>query len=126
MKVYVDNDVISTLRRQDPTRPEYGAILRLKAQSDSGEIMLFVSEVHDREAAPLRADRKQAQKEILALFPKAVLVEDQRLVGFNNILSWRTMLTWPIHEEEPIAKRLREIGLDRFDAHHVMVAIQNG
>ncbi len=80
----------------------------------------------DREAAPLRADRKQAQKEILALFPKAVLVEDQRLVGFNNILSWRTMLTWPIHEEEPIAKRLREIGLDRFDAHHVMVAIQNG
>jgi len=58
MKVYVDNDVISTLRRQDPTRPEYDAILRLKALSDSDEITVFVSEVHDREAASLRADRK--------------------------------------------------------------------
>ena len=126
LKVYVDNDVVSTLRRKDPTRPEYAAILELKDRSDRGEITVFVSEVHDRETAPLRDDRKQAQQEVLALLSKAVFVEDQRLVGFSNILSSRTSLVWPLHEEEPTAKRLREIGLDRFDAHHVMVAIQNG
>lgn len=126
VKVYADNDVISTLRRQDPTRPEYDAIVRLKALSDSGEIEVLVSRVHDREAAALRSDRQQAQHEILALFPNAVFVEDQWLEGFNTFQSGGSMFVSPHHEENPTAQRLWKIGLDRTDAHHVMLAIENG
>jgi hypothetical protein len=68
VKVYVDNDIVSTLRRRDPSRPDY----ELKRRSDRGEITVFVSDVHDREATRLRADRQQAQQGVLAIFPKAV------------------------------------------------------
>lgn len=52
--------------------PITNAILQLKRRSDRGEITVFVSDVHDREATRLRADRQQAQQEVLAIFPKAV------------------------------------------------------
>jgi hypothetical protein len=85
-----------------------------------------VSTVHDREAAHLRADRQRAQQEIVALFPKAVFVEDQWLEGFNNTFQSRgSLFVSPRHEEDPIAQRLRKIGLDRVDVHHVLLAIQN-
>jgi len=111
----------------DKIRPEYAAILELKDRSDRGEVTLFVSEVHEREAVPLREDRKQAQKELLAFLPKVVFVEDQRLVSMDSILSNRggPRVVWLRHEEEPIARRLQKIGLKRLDAHHVMVAIKN-
>ena len=67
VKVYVDNDIVSTLRRRDPSRPDYDAILELKRRSDRREITVFVSDVHDREATRLRADRQQAQQEVLAI-----------------------------------------------------------
>jgi hypothetical protein len=54
-----------------------------------------------------------------------VFVDDQVLDGFNTFESAGSMFVSPRHEAEPIAKRLREIGLDRTDAHHVMLAIQN-
>jgi len=33
-------------------------------------------------------------------------------------------VTYPLIEDDSVARRLREIGLDRLDAHHVMLAIK--
>ncbi len=35
------------------------------------------------------------------------------------------MIVSPRIEDDPVAKRLREVGLDRRDAHHVMLAIRS-
>ena len=127
LQVYVDNDVVSTLRRHDPTRPEYAAILELKARSDRDEITLVVSKVHDREAARVPEVYRREQEAFLALLPKVEFVDDHRFYGFNDIdLGHRGYISNPLVADDPTAKRLREIGLDRVDAHHVMVAIQNG
>jgi hypothetical protein len=53
------------------------------------------------------------------------------LYGFNTILrplgsvsGTSGFTTYPLIEDDPVARRLREIGLDRLDAHHVMLAIK--
>jgi hypothetical protein len=125
LKVYADNDVISTLRRWDQTPQENAAIQQLKERSDKGDITLMVSAVHDREAARLRDDRKETQTQILALLPKVEFVDDHRLTGFNTFGDRYTWISSPLIEDDPAARQLREIGLDRVDAHHVMLAIRS-
>jgi len=50
----------------------------------------------------------------------------KRLDGFNIFASAGSLFVSRRHDEDPIARQLRQIGLDRTDAHHVMIAIQNG
>jgi hypothetical protein len=127
LKVYADNDVVSTLRRWDAPPLENAAIRQLKGRSDSGEIALVASAVHDREAARVPEVHKAAHEAILALLPKVTFVDDHRLYGFNNVdLGQRGYISSPLVEDEPTSRRLQEIGLDRVDAHHVMLAIRSG
>jgi len=127
LRVYADNDVVSTLRRWDAAPLENAAIRQLKDRADSGEIALVVSAVHDREAARVPKDYKAAHEAILALLPKVTFVDDHRLYGFNDIdLGHRGYISNPLVEDEPTSRQLREIGLDRVDAHHVMLAIRSG
>jgi hypothetical protein len=94
VKVYVDNDIVSTLRRRDPSRPDYDAILELKRRSDRGAITVFVSDAHDRETTRLRADRQQAQQEVLAIFAKAVFRPQEDFIRhFPECSSARAKIT---------------------------------
>ena len=96
----------------------------MKEWSDSGQITLVVSAVHDREAATPEQYREE-QAKILALFPRVEFEDDHRLLGFNTMLSGRGgFTTHPLIEDDPVARRLREIGLDRLEAHHVMLAVR--
>jgi|SRR5262245_6053070 len=124
MRIYVDNNVVSAVRRQHQKPLENEAIREIKERSDTGELTVLVSKVHDREAARIpAADHRQEQEAILADWPKATFVEDQWLDGFNSFGDSRSWIVSPRHEEDPIARRLWNIGLDRTDAHHVMIAI---
>ena len=132
MKAYIDNDVVSGFRRRDLKPDELAAIDTLKVLAETGSISLVVSAVHDREAAPLPEQHREEQTKILALFPRVEFADDHRLYGFNTVDSGRGgFVTYPLIEDDAIARRLREIGVGRGDpdggrqdAHHVMLAIR--
>ncbi len=126
MKVYADQNVVSALRRWHQRPEENAAIRVLKKWSDSGRITMAVSLLHEREAASLPEEYKRHQQEIAELLPKAEFVEDSTLLGFNVQDYGRAgMLVSPLMEDNPITRRLQQIGLDRVDAHHVMLAIRS-
>jgi len=127
VKVYADQVVVSALWRRHQRPEENVAIRQLKEWSDAGRITLVVSDVHDRER-PLPEQYRGAHDAILAVLPQVEFVDDHRLYGFNTVYSGPGgrggFITHPLIEDDPVARRLREIGLDRLDAHHVMLAIR--
>jgi len=127
LKVYADQNVVSALRRWHQRPEENAAIRVLKEWSDAGRITLVTSAVHDRERS-LPEQFREAQEAIRAELPQVEFADDHRLYGFNTLLSGRGgtggFTTYPLIEDDKVAKRLREIGLDRLDAHHVMLAIK--
>ena len=127
MKIYIDNDIVSGFRRRDLKPDSLAGIDELKAMADAGTVMLVVSAIHDREAALLPDQYREEQMKILALFPRVEFADDHHLYGFNNLLvggDRSRFVTSPLFEDDAVARRLREIGLDRVDAHHVMLAIK--
>jgi hypothetical protein len=127
LRVYADQVVISTLRRWDQRPEENKEIAVLKDWHDTGRITLVVSAVHDRETATPEQYREE-QAKILALFPRVEFADDHRLIGFSTMYAGPGgrggFTTHPLIEDDAVARRLREIGLDRLDAHHVMLAIK--
>ena len=119
--------MVSALWRWHQRPEENEAIRVLKEWSDVGRITLFVSDVHDRER-PLPAQYRDAQDAIRASLPRVEFADDHRLYGFNTMYSGpggtRGFITHPLIEDDTVAHRLREIGLDRLDAHPVMLAIR--
>jgi hypothetical protein len=83
--------------------------------------------VHDRER-PLPEQYRDAHEAIRAALPRVEFADDHQLYGFNTMYSGAGgrggFTTHPLIEDDPVARRLREIGLDRLDAHHVMLAIK--
>jgi hypothetical protein len=125
VKVYIDNDVVSGFRKRDLRLKELAAIDALQALADAGSVSLVVSAVHDREAAPLPEQYRQEQEKILSTFPRVEFADDYQLSAFHTLHAGRGgFITWPLFEDDAVARRLREIGLDRVDAHHVMLAIK--
>jgi hypothetical protein len=81
--------------------------------------------IHDDEAAPLPEQYRKEQQEILAIFARVEFADDHRFYGMNLIdLGTRGFIANPLVEDDPTAQRLRKIGLERRDAHHVMLAIR--
>ena len=127
VRVYADHVVVAALWRWDQRKEENAAIHMLKEWSDTGQITLVVSDVHYRER-PLPEQYRHAQDAILAVLPRVEFVEDHQLIGFNTMYSGAGgrggFTTHPLIEDDAVARRLGDIGLDRLDAHHVMLAIR--
>ena len=125
MLVYIDNDVYSTIARQRET-PEKPAIDIVMEWSNQGKFELVMSDVHGRETARVPPQHRGPFDEAAARFAKVRFIDDQVLQGFNVQDYGRAgFFSSPIHDEHPISAALRQIGLDRDDAHHLTVAIAN-
>jgi hypothetical protein len=125
LKVYADQVVVSALWRWDQGPEENAAIRVLKEWHDSGRITLVVSAVHGRER-PLPEQYREAQNRIRAKLGHVEFADDhwheaQNYLGVPARQGW---IANPMMEDDSIARRLREIGLDRLDAHHIMPAIR--
>jgi predicted nucleic acid-binding protein len=127
IKVYADQNVVSALWRWHQRPEENAAIRVLKEWSDAGRITLHVSDVHDREQR-LPEQYREAHEAILAVLPRVEFADDHQLLGFNTMYAGPGgrggFTTHPLLKDDKVARRLREIGLDRLDAHHVMLAIR--
>jgi hypothetical protein len=124
-RVYLDNDVYSIIVRRQVT-PESPAIEIIQRWAEEGRIELVTSEVHRRETSRVPAKHRQPFDENPARFPQATFVEDHALLGFNNMdLGQYGFISYPLIEDDPISRTLRQIGLSREDAHHLMLAIRS-
>ena len=123
MKIYLDNAVVSAIGRDD-TPVESSSILKLLKLHDAGHVELWTSEVAGREIEKYKSDQKRFVEPVYLLLKKVQYVEKQKLLGMNVYIDQYTCINSPLIEDDPIWSRLRRIGLDETDAHHLMLAIK--
>jgi predicted nucleic acid-binding protein len=129
MKAYLDNSVVSSFARNDNPK-ESDAILQLSNLHKADKLDLVTSSLTLEEIRKLDNVQNAAQDRwilqiVYNLLKDVPHVEDLTLVGFHNDWHRYGGVSNPLFEEHPISKNLREIGLDRMDAYHLMQAIYN-
>ena len=124
MKVYLDHSVVSAIAKNDMPA-EAGALATLQEFAAKGKVHLLSSKVTEREIAPYEGDRKEDLEREYKLLAEAAFHEDHKVLGFHSHGDQWTWISTPLVEDESISRRLRQIGLDKMDAHHLMVAIRN-
>ena len=125
-KVYLDNNVVCGVTKDDLPAGEPEALTELLKLHSEGKISVVTSEVTRQEMETWRGENRPPAERVFYLLAKVEFIADQTLLGFHN--QWDRMggCSVPLVEDDPDSRQLRGIGLDRTDAHHVMLAIRNG
>jgi len=125
-RVYLDNNVLSAMGKDDMPAQEASPISIISAIFDAGEVILYTSEVTMEVLNKWQGDKKPKVLWHYQRLPKVPYIERQELQGFQTYTDRRTFLAWPMIEDHPDWSTLRAMGLETHDAHHLMVAIVNG
>ena len=125
MKIYLDNSVVSAIGRDD-TPTESDSILTLLKSSDTGTVELCTSEITAREIEKYKSDQKRFVETVYLLLKKVPYIERQKLLGMHSYIDRYTCINYPLIEDDPVWSKLRTLGLDETDAHHLMVAVKAG
>jgi hypothetical protein len=125
MKVYPDHNVMSGIARQDLVEQELDALKKILEWYQASKLDLRISKIHYKELEGY-GDQKRREdiKKLLAGYMNVPFVDDQELSGFHYQWTRQGGITYPRHEDDPIAKSLWGVGLDRPDTHHLMLAIR--
>ena len=129
MKVYLENAVFSTLEKQQYLAQEEQALDEILERFEAGELELVTSEVTKKEFDalkdfPERLKNHKVLERFYRLLPKVPFVEEQKMLGSHSLWDKLGGASWAIIEDDPIWKRLLDLGIDRTDAHHLMLAIR--
>jgi len=116
MKVYLDTNVVSAIAREDFPEDEMRALKQLLELSNTGNLELRTSEVARREIESYKGEDKRTVEIVYLLLQKVPIIEDHKVLGYHS--------TYPLVEDHPISAALRQMRLERADAHHLMVAIR--
>jgi hypothetical protein len=123
-KVYLDNDVISAVGKDDMPGREASPISIISAMFDAGQVTLYTSDVTKEELDPWRGDKKPQVLKFYNRMPQVPRIERQELQGFHTYADrGGTFFTWARIEDHPLWVKLLAVGLKPLDAHHLMVAI---
>jgi hypothetical protein len=99
-------------------------MLRLHSE---GKIGVVTSEVTRQEMETWRGKNRPPAERVFYLLEKVEFIQDHTVHGFANQEGpMGTVCSYPLVSDDPVSRKLREIGLGRTDAHHVMLAIHNG
>jgi len=119
---FLDHDMVSGLGKGDLPPEQLIALNLIMELYMAGKHALTTSEVSLRELVPYRGEYRPDIEKFYAALQKVPLVEDHELLGFNIQSDLYTFISSPLIEDHPVASGLRQMGLDRTDAHHVMLA----
>ena len=123
MKSYLDNNIVSAIVKDDQTG-ESQALTDLLELFDAGEVELVTSAVSLTEIKRYSGPKRVSVERTYHLLKKVPFVDDHTLLGFHNQWDHTGGASNPLVEDDPIYSSLRAIGLDRTDAHHLMLAIR--
>lgn len=121
--LYLDNNLVSAIIQDDQNDAEMDALIWLLEQRKAGMMQVVTSEVSRREIERLKGDTRRPVQMVYSLIDDVPFVEDHRLLGFHSQWGRLGGTVLPLIEDHPVSSKLRQIGLDRTDAHHVMLAI---
>jgi hypothetical protein len=124
VKLYLDHNIVSAFGKGD-TPGQTESIEHLWQLDERGEVQLRRSKLHQRELDKYdNASGAAAIQQVLERLSNVEFVEDHELLGFHSQLGPTGGSACPLVSDDPIARELHKIGLDRTDAHHVMLAIR--
>jgi|SRR5579871_4454242 len=127
MKVYLDNNVVSDIHKMDSDQ-ETAAVTQLLgiADAEPAQLEFVTSKVSLTEIERYRGQARPGVERVYYLLRKVPFVDDYTLLGFHNQWDRWGGSSCPLIEDDPTSSALWQIGLDRTDAHHVMLAIRAG
>jgi hypothetical protein len=126
-KAYLDNNVVCALAKDDVDAVESAALDALMELSDCDAVCLQTSRLSLGEMERCsKPDKLKTARRFYRALDKGTFIEDHTLLGFHNQWDHTGGCSCPLIEDDQYTKELRGIGLDRTDAHHVMLAIRNG
>jgi predicted nucleic acid-binding protein len=124
MKAYLDNDIVSAIAKSDFPPAEMTILRKLLTLSDAHRLELVTSSVTGQEIARYKGPQKSGLEQVYASLAKVSLIDDHNVLGFQS--SWNRFggESYPLVEDDATSSALRNMRLDRTDAHHLMVAIR--
>ncbi len=125
MKAYLDTDIVSAIAKDDYA-DETDALDKLLELSSAGNLELVTSELTRREIDAYKGQHRKGVARVYLLLKKVPFVEDHTLLGIHSQWDRYGGVSYPLMEDDPISRDLRQMGLDRTDAHHLMLAIRAG
>jgi predicted nucleic acid-binding protein len=125
MKAYLDTCVVSDIHRDDSGNTADITRLLEIADTEPARLTLVTSRKAGDEIQKYKGKYRPGVERAYLLLAKVPFIEDQTLLGFHN--HWGPMggASCPMIEDDRIWLDLQRSGLDRDDAHHVMLAIRN-
>jgi predicted nucleic acid-binding protein len=125
MKIYLDNNVVSAIAKDD-TATESDALDRLLAAYEKGKVDLVTSEVTEKEINCYVGLNQTLVKRTFRLLKKVPVVRWDELLGIHNYGDSRTWINSPMIRNEPLYDSFLKLGLKPVDAQHLFVAANQG
>lgn len=126
-KTYLDNNVVCGVTKDDLPAGEPEALTDLLRLHSETKIRVVTSEVTRQEIEKWKGKGRPPAERVYYLIGKVEFVQDHNVHGFANQEGpMGTVCSSPLVSDDPVSRNLQDLGLDRIDAHHVMLAICNG
>src|SRR5262245_17774132 len=121
MKVYLDNNIVSAIAKDDEPA-ESDALDHLLKAMEEGKVDLVTSELSLQEIRRYQGARRAPVERTFRLLPKVRVVRWDELVGMHSYGDARTWITTPLIENYPEYGELLKLRLETVDAQHIYVA----
>ena len=125
MKIYLDNNVVSAIAKDD-TASESASLNRLLAVYDQNKVELVTSEVTFGEIKRYVGKERILVERTFRLLEKVAVVRWDELLFINIYDDGRTFINSPVIDNDPLYESLLKLGLEQVDAQHVFVASKQG
>jgi predicted nucleic acid-binding protein len=121
MKVYLDNNIVSAIAKNDEPA-ESSALDRLLTAKDEGKVDLVTSELTLQEIRRYQGSMRSPVERTFRLLQKVEIVRWDELAGMHSYGDARTWITTPLIENYPEYGALLTLGLEVIDAQHIYVS----
>jgi predicted nucleic acid-binding protein len=121
LKVYLDNNVVSAIARDDTPSESYSLDVLLSAY-EHGKVELVTSEVTLDEIKRYFGRERKVVERTFRLLKKVLVVRWDELIGMNVYGDRYTWINSPIIQNDRMYDDLLKLGLDTTDAQHLFVA----
>ena len=121
MKVYLDNNVVSSISKDD-NKTQSDALTRLLEAHEQHRVQLVTSEITLEEIRRCPEAYRPPLERTFRLLEKVPVVRWAELVGINTYGDKYTWINTPMIRNDALFDALLSLGLEAVDAQHIYVA----
>jgi hypothetical protein len=121
MKAYLDNNVVSSIVKDD-NKSQSSALTRLLEAREQHKVEVVTSEITLEEIQKCPECYRPPLERTFRLLEKVPIVRWDDLMGVNSSGDKYTWINTPVIHNDPLYATLLSLGLEVIDARHVFVA----